>query len=419
MRRLVYAVLMFVCACASYRASTGMAFVNGVWFDGTKFEPATWYTADGIFTRTRPAKIIRTVDLAGAFVVPAYGEAHNHNISRPPRPSELNPYVTQGVLYMMNLNNIVEGPDIDRSAQPVDVLYANGGLTGAGGHVVQLHENILARGGLKGFTKETLDGTAFHVIESDADLLDKWPLILAAKPDLIKAYLGFSEEYEKRRSDPAYFGKRGLNPALLASIVALAHAKHLRVAVHIETAHDFDVAVSSGADFVAHLPGAGTAGAESEADVARWLITDAGAEEARRHGTMAITTISNVVTKSGPTAEVMRDIMRRNIALLRQHHVPLLIGSDLYGGTSLAEALLLGQGGHAGNAESIGALDNLEVLRLLCVETPRALFPGRRIGAIAEGYEATFLALSQNPLSDINALRSIKIRYKRGVELTP
>ena len=46
--------------------------------------------------------------------------------------------------------------------------------------------------------------------------------ILGFRPDFIKAILVFSEEFEKRKDDPAYFGQKGLNPKLLPNLVTKA-----------------------------------------------------------------------------------------------------------------------------------------------------------------------------------------------------
>jgi hypothetical protein len=47
--------------------------------------------------------------------------------------------------------------------------------------------------------------------------------------------------------------------------------------------------------------------------------------------------------------------------------------------------------------------------------TPRAIFPGRKIGALQDGYEASFLGLGGDPLADFAATRDIRLRFKQGV----
>ena len=62
------------------RAQGSQAFINGQWFDGNGFRAGDRYIVDGVFSSTRPAKLDLTTDLAGAFVVPPFAEAHNHNV---------------------------------------------------------------------------------------------------------------------------------------------------------------------------------------------------------------------------------------------------------------------------------------------------------------------------------------------------
>src|SRR5262249_61310566 len=81
------------------------------------------------------------------------------------------------------------------------------------------------------------------------------PAILADHPDFIKGHLLYSEEFEKRRADPAYYGDKGLDPKVLSLLVAKAHSVGLLVSCHIETAQDFRNALAAGVDEINHMPG--------------------------------------------------------------------------------------------------------------------------------------------------------------------
>jgi imidazolonepropionase-like amidohydrolase len=61
-----------------------------------------------------------------------------------------------------------------------------------------------------------------------------------------------------------------------------------------------------------------------------------------------------------------------------------------------------------------GVVDELALLRLWTGATPRAIFPDRRIGALAEGYEASFVALGGNPLEDWRNVRDVDVLFKQG-----
>ena len=288
-------LLALGCAQSAHRgrAATDVVvqFQNGLWFDGEKFIPGDRYSINGTLGDAPKGPVTRHVDLAGGYVVPAFGEAHNHNLSRPPRADEARRYLQAGVFYVLILNNLPGSAPVAADAMPLSVAYAHGGLTGSGGHVVQLHEGLVERGVLPG-PKESLDGLAFFVVDSRADLDRQWPRVLAGKPDIVKVYMGASEEYARRRDDPAFFGKRGVDPELLPEIVRRAHGADLRVAAHIETAADFRVAVAAGVDLIAHLPGwrlgeeAGFADTQPE----RWLISPQDAQQASAKGVIVVTT---------------------------------------------------------------------------------------------------------------------------------
>jgi imidazolonepropionase-like amidohydrolase len=64
-------------------------------------------------------------------------------------------------------------------------------------------------------------------------------------------------------------------------------------------------------------------------------------------------------------------------------------------------------------------IDNLGLLRMWSYTTPRSIFPDRQIGALDEGFEASFVALEGDPLKDFGNVRRIKFRFKQGVLLAP
>jgi imidazolonepropionase-like amidohydrolase len=74
-------------------------------------------------------------------------------------------------------------------------------------------------------------------------------------------------------------------------------------------------------------------------------------------------------------------------------------------GTAAVEAFAL---------DSLGVFSSSELLRMWCDTSARTIFPTRRIGALREGYEASFLVLKDNPIADFNNVRSILRRFKQG-----
>jgi hypothetical protein len=55
-------------------------FINGHWFDGEKFTSKTFYSIGELLSTHKPRTVDSVIDLRGKYVVPPFGEAHNHNV---------------------------------------------------------------------------------------------------------------------------------------------------------------------------------------------------------------------------------------------------------------------------------------------------------------------------------------------------
>ena len=416
MKRNVWAVLVLSATLGrgAAQAESAVAYENGRWFTGTAFESRTMYVAEGRFV-ARPRRIASVVDLKGGHVVPPFAEAHNHNLEPGKRvDAVIRDYARAGVFYVQNPNCLPEARAalqeiLARPAAP-EATFASGGLTGPGGHPLELATRNIARGF---WAAKDGEGAFFFAVRDASALHEVWPALLRARPDFVKVLLLYSEEYAARLADPATLGWRGLDPSLVPSIVARARAADLRVVAHVETAADFHVAVDAGVDQIAHLPG--FRGDEKTAlpDVGRYEIQEADARRAARRGTVVVTTVSGLARyaderKDGALREAADALQRRNLMLLKKHAVPLAIGSDEYRDTSVQEALYL----HA-----LGVFDAAEMLRIWTETTPRAIFPKRRLGRLARGYPASFLVLEGDPLADFSNVTRIRLRVKHGQTL--
>ena len=390
-----------------------IALVNGKWFNGRSFDTRTVFSVDGRFTSRKPARVYRTLDLAGTWIVPPFAEAHNHNIGTGVEERDrkaIHKYLNDGVFYVKIDGNLPLTDETKRRLSinrpdGVDAVVSQGTLTRTEGHPIVLLERVLLpKGYFPGHTKETLKDHRYFTIDSEAELENKWSLILSHRPDFIKTFLWFSEEFAKRRDDPGYLGQKGLDPRLLRKIVDKAHAGNLRVSTHVTNAADFHNALAAGVDEIAHLPLTG---------VAPIAVEDA--RLAARRGTVVVTTCAVVRALPQtvlPEADVP-DVLKTQVAnlkLLRAHGVTLAIGSDNVADSSLNEVEYL---------RGLGVFDNLTLIKMWAETTARAVFPKRRIGALQEGYEASFLALEGNPVEDLLNVRKIKIRFKQGFSIGP
>lgn len=397
---------------AESTASQNVALVNGKWFNGKLFETRTLYAVNGRFTEKQPARVDRTLDLSGTWIVPPFGEAHNHNLGTgiEERDKEaIRKYLTDGVFYVKIQGNLPLNDESKRELlinrpESIDVEFAQGSITSAGGHPITLVERLLSQGFYPGQTQQSLKDYRYFTIDSNAELDQKWPLVLRNNPDFIKVFLWFSDEFDERQNNPAYLGQYGLDPRLLPKIVAKAHAKQLRVSAHVSNAADFHIALAAGVDEISHLP-----------NLASTPVPLADVRAAARRGIAVITTcaivprLPAVIVPKADLPQVLK-IQLVNLKLLRENGVVLAIGSDNVSDSSWNEVEYLG---------GLGVFDNLTLLKMWTETTPRVIFPKRKIGLLREGYEASFVALEGNPIEDLHNLRKIKVRFKQGVLLEP
>jgi imidazolonepropionase-like amidohydrolase len=405
-------------ACHRGTAGSGARHVyelrGGQWLGADGFRPATRWVVDGRLTTRRPAQVDSIIDLAGRWIVPPFGEAHNHNvdfISRGRTDSLIRRYLRDGVFYVKNPGILPRGRDslAGRVNVPtgVDAVFAHGLLTATGGHPTGLYRRNLARGAM---TAADGDGGFLWIVDSLPDLERKWPRILAGRTDFIKIVLVHSEEYARRRADTAFFNWRGMDPALVPEVVRRAHAAGLRVSAHVETAADFHAALVGGVDEINHIPGfRGDENVRFD-EPRRYEITEADAKLAAARGTWVVTTLGGIsdFALTGPDSSRRRQadaLFARNLRVLRDAGVRLAIGSDAYRDDSVLETAYLA---------TLGVLTPLELLRMWSEATPRAIYPTRLVGCLTDGCEASWLALDGNPSADFANTRRISLRMKDG-----
>ena len=405
-------------ACHPRQARSSAARVyelrDGRWLGAEGFAAGTRWVAGARITTRRPRQVDSVIDLAGQWVVPPFGEAHNHNVdfTTPRRTDSLIArYLQDGVFYVRNPGILPRGRDSlhGRVNVPrgVDVVFANGLLTATGGHPTGLYQRNLARGAM---TAADGEGAFFWIIDSLPDLERKWPRILAGRPDFIKVVLVHSEEFARRRSDSAYFNWRGMDPGLVPEVVRRAHAAGLRVSAHVETAADFHAALAGGVDEINHIPGFRGDENVQFSDTKRFEVAAADARLAAARGVWVVTTLGGITAfaPDGPDSLRRRQadaLFTRNLRVLRGAGVRLAVGSDAYRDDSVQEAAYLA---------SLGVFTPLELLRLWSEATPRAILPRRRVGCLDDGCEASLLVLAADPAADVANTRRIALRIKDG-----
>ncbi len=371
-----------------------LRFINGFWFDGKTFQAKTVYSLNGILAFNFKGKIDSTVDLQKSYVIPPFAEAHTHQFLDVMNFQEqIDDYLNKGIFYVKNLNSLPRftvriRPYINQP-KSVDVVYANGGLTATGGHPVQIYTSLAQNGVFSGLTAKDVENEAYFIIDDEKDLAEKWQIIKSQKPDFIKTYLEHSEEYELRKNDAKYYGKKGLNPQLLSKIVARAHKDNFRVSVHITTAQDFHNSVIAGVDEISHLP-----------------LEKIDAADAKLAAQKKIFVVTTTLSHRDTTGiQNLDEIHRDNLKLLYKSGVKIAIGTDNMPTAAVEEAE---------NIYRLKVFDNLTLLKIWTEITPQTIFPNRKIGLLKNGYEASFLALQGNPIEDFSNIRKVNFRYKQG-----
>jgi len=128
------------------------AYENGRWYDGDTFVPKTFYVVDGMLRETAPDRVDQILDFDGQFVVPPYGEAHNHWLEGDLVEMYVAHYLYRGVFYVKDQNTVL---DTRRAIDPlvnrpdsVDYIAANQGFTGPGGHPLQILAQMQSLGAI-------------------------------------------------------------------------------------------------------------------------------------------------------------------------------------------------------------------------------------------------------------------------------
>ncbi|WP_350284473.1 amidohydrolase family protein [uncultured Croceitalea sp.] len=409
-------ITLFLTSCVSNRHSEDLVarknpnslkikLINGNWFNGTTFERRDVWIDEGLLNFSPIDKTLDTIiNLDNKFVIPPFAEAHNHNLeSEYELDQRIHNYLDNGVFYVKQLSAIKMqlAPLMHLYNKPegIDISTTYGPLTGTGGHPIALREKFFGWGYFDVFaSKQDIESHGYFIIDTEKDLNTKWSHILSFEPEFIKFMLLYSEEYEKRKNDTTYFGNKGMNPKLVKKLVQKAHLAGLRVSVHVETAHDFHVAVIAGVDEIAHLP---------EIDNGE-LVAIEDIKMAKEKNITTVTTVTLVKKKSKRANydELVKNI-KANLKLFKHVGAILAIGSDNFNGNSSGEFQFLNE---------LNIFTNLELLNMWTVNATKTIFPNRKVGHLKDGYEANFLVLDKNPLEDISDItKHIQLKVKQGI----
>lgn len=387
----------------SLHAST--AFVNGYWYQGSQFVQQTMYVENGFFVSSPPATIGKVVDLGGGFVIPPLAEAHNHNLQNPWLAERFSKqYLKAGIFYSLMMCGNKDAADASRNilaATVLDVAFASACISSSDGHPLRMA--LAVEDGQPAPQLAQIYDKSYIVMDSVDDISLKWPLVEAARADIVKLILVNSED-PKRRGDARFFGINGLKPELVEPLTSFLHKKGLRVAAHVDSAADFAVAVKAGVDIVAHLPGYNW---QDDYDQSTYLLDPDIVSLAAARGIKVIATagVAQLFKQKSERAEEIRATQKLNLQRLKDAGVSVLLGSDRFDKNILSEIYYL---------DELALYSRTELLDMAVTKTVSAIWPAKKYGQLKPGYQADFLVLEENPLTRLQALETIRLSFAAG-----
>lgn len=406
-------IILIVLACltvfelSSQNPSKTYELRNGNWYDGQGFSAGTWYMNGGVLTRKSPTKVDSVIDLSNKWIVPPMGDAHCSSLSDNPNAKMVaDAYMNEGIFYLQILSNSQEDRKalsgiVNSSAAP-DAVFANGGITCTLGEPFIRYEapaqnirnpQVIAQRYDQIKLLRSMHGNGYWFVDNKTALDANWEKIKAQKPDIISIYL----------LDAANSGGKegkGLTPDMAKMVIKKAHRSNLKVYAHVETADDARLAIKLGADGIANLPG--TVWTDGS-NTAKYKLDAADMAKLAKQKTPVVPLLSRAQTVG--SAGVSQESQAQSLKALLDNGVNIVIGSNDPQRTIRSELNYWFQ---------VGRIDYRQALQILCVNTPRAIYPGRKIGRFEDGYEASFLVLDDNPLNNILKLRAISWKVKQG-----
>lgn len=392
---------------------------NANWYNGKDFTPGTFWIKDGILLKKAPAQVDSVVDLENAaWIIPPMADANCLSVADNQDASNfIRSYNAEGVFYLNILSNSQKGraesAKLLGKPQSPDAVFANGGITCSLGEPFWAYEPAAMEiRNLKQIeekrpmirTSRKMSGDGYWFIDKKADLKLYWDKIQQQKPQNITIYL----------LDAANSGgkeNKGLTPEIAKAVIKKAHKADLRVFAVVETADDVRLAIKLKADGIANLPGNKWLG---QGSLSKYELTESDIQALAKKKMIVIPSFANAQTNAQMNGmnSVSADLLAfqgKTLVALEAAGVNLAIGSNDPARTLRAEFNYWFQ---------LGKLSYPKTLKILCENTPRAIFPNRKIGKLEDGYEANLLVLPSDPTKNILMTRNISFKVKNGKFLT-
>ncbi|MFC0446185.1 amidohydrolase family protein [Pseudidiomarina halophila] len=406
-----YALFTLLLSAFSVSVHSAEVYRNGKWWDGSDFVATTFYVEDGVFVDPGAVeKVSISHDLQGAFVLPPLADAHNHNLQSPWLADNFHDrYLKQGILYGAMLCGSHSSAKLTRERLKLaglpSIKVAGACLSSSDGHPLRMA--LKSREGQPDVAPDRIYDKSYLVIDTVADINKKWPLIEQGAVDLVKIIIVHHED-QTRRDNEEFFGVNGLSAEVVVALVPFLQERGLRVVAHTESAADFALAVAAGVDWIGHLPGYHWSTGKT---AAAYRLTEEVAAQAAAKGIHVIPTagVVNLFSDLSPAQrQQVQALQRENLRRLRQAGVSFLTGSDQFMGSVVDELIYL---------REILGFDAQALINSATRTTPQALFPGRKVGKLEIGFEASFNVYQTNPVTDFSNLSAPAQVVQQGAEV--
>lgn len=420
MNKLFFLTVLLSFVRFSYGQTMQLNNIN--YFSNGKFEKSnTVYISKGKFTFKKPSKIDTIINLQNKFVLPPFAEGHTHKIDNQSElEKDVKTFLNQGVFYALVLNNfssnVLQNKAKLNSKNTLEVVYANGGITASGQHPSFVYERILS--GIKDWwmpensekIKNSRKGEndAYWFMDNSKDVDIKWDKYIKTNPDIVKVYL--MNVQNNSTQNP-----KSLTEETLRQIVKKAKRSKLRVVAHVESFDDLKVALRCGISIFGHMP---FYNINYSKDLPKELtFTNEELALIKKLKPVMTPTISfneefSLVrnAKNNYEGELDTVIFNRSLKFqketinkLRNFGFSFAIGSDR---DYLLPELLYWFNNQI--------FEESEILTIATKNTTKLIFPNRKLTELKEGYEASFIVLSENPLEDYNNIKKIELKIKNG-----
>lgn len=423
---IAFSLIGFI-SCDDEFSTDTVKYVRGNIFDGENFIKKDFLIKDGKFSFDSSLKANKIVNLNGKYVIPPFGDAHTHNFDDIDQFDSLyQAYINEGTFYVQVLTNHYSRYQIIKDSLnipgKIDVAFAHGGITSTGGHPHAIYETSSLDMGWRAMldpeNKEKIKNSrkvatdAYYLMDNLQDVILQWDEIISKKPAILKIYIS-NLNNRAIEIESGNIGTYGLSKQVAKAIIEKALKFNITIYAHIENVDDFIWALDNGITHFAHMPGYG--GGYGKNNLNDFIIPDSILLKAVEKNVLITPTVSFVkyyaqawngkeMAVDSTLLKEKQDFLRNELTRFQKIGINLALGADQNGSTLMEEI---------DDIVALNVFNNNDLLSII-TGSPKHIFPNRKIGELKEGYEGSFLVLNENPIAEIQNIKSIKMRVKNG-----